>query len=185
MIKTIFQAKIINPYRASGKFYDKKRKHTGEDYVFNYELFPSPITGKVLKIAKQAQMGNTAYIEDAWGSIHVMSHFKSFDVREGQKIKRGDIVGVTGNTGTASTGPHLHYEIITKELRNPKEDYHLVRKLFNFVGYNTAPLKYLMDLYKYYGVDWKTGKQSGGWITTNTKKVTKLLFPNWISNGKK
>ena len=36
-------------------------------------------------------------------------HLKTFSVKQGQKVKEGDILGLSGNTGN-STGPHLHFE---------------------------------------------------------------------------
>jgi murein DD-endopeptidase MepM/ murein hydrolase activator NlpD len=137
----------------------------------------------VLKIAKQEEMGNTIYIEDAWGAIHAFAHFTSFDLLEGHKVKRGDIIGRTGNTGTATTYRHVHYEVITKKLHNPKEDYHLVRKLFNFTGYNTDPIKYLKELYAFHGVDWKTGLQAPGhWINAIKRTIYKIVpYPKWLN----
>ncbi|MCK4631292.1 MAG: M23 family metallopeptidase, partial [Bacteroidales bacterium] len=37
-------------------------------------------------------------------------HMTSFNVKKGQKVKRGDVIGFVGSTGT-STAPHLHYEV--------------------------------------------------------------------------
>ena len=47
------------------------------------------------------------------------AHLSKINVRRGQKIKRGDLIGSVGSTGR-STGPHLHYEIIINGRRtNP------------------------------------------------------------------
>lgn len=55
--------------------------------------------------------GNQIMIDHGYGHVTLYAHLYSFNVRQGQKVKRGDIIGFVGSTGT-STAPHLHYEVI-------------------------------------------------------------------------
>jgi murein DD-endopeptidase MepM/ murein hydrolase activator NlpD len=49
-------------------------------------------------------------INHGYGYLTKYAHLSKVSVNVGQKVKRGDVIGYTGNTGL-SKGPHLHYEI--------------------------------------------------------------------------
>ncbi len=49
-------------------------------------------------------------IDHGYGYETVYGHLSGFNVKRGQKVKRGDTIGYVGNTG-GSTAPHLHYEV--------------------------------------------------------------------------
>jgi murein DD-endopeptidase MepM/ murein hydrolase activator NlpD len=49
-------------------------------------------------------------LDHGYGYQTVYGHMSRVDVRKGQKVKRGDVIGEVGSTGL-STGPHLHYEV--------------------------------------------------------------------------
>ena len=148
-----------NPYRNHWKFYNPVKGHTGLDFRYNVgDVLLSPITGTVVKLATQHQMGKVVYVRHtATGDIYVFAHNSKFLVKKGQKVKLGDPLTKTGNTGTATTAPHVHFEIITKYPIN-KEDRVMTRRLWNFRGYNTNPLKRLKWLYAKYNLNLKTGK---------------------------
>lgn len=55
--------------------------------------------------------GNAVVINHGFGYQTLYAHLSAFAVRQGQKIRRGTLLGKVGNTGK-STGPHLHYEVI-------------------------------------------------------------------------
>lgn len=60
--------------------------------------------------------GNHIRIDHGFGYTTLFGHLHKYNVRRGQEVKRGDLIGFVGNTGR-STGPHLHYEIIKDDQR--------------------------------------------------------------------
>jgi len=54
--------------------------------------------------------GKLVVIDHGFGFVTKYAHMSSFNVKRGDKVKRGDCIGFVGTTGT-STAPHLHYEI--------------------------------------------------------------------------
>ncbi|MPM04148.1 hypothetical protein SDC9_50420 [bioreactor metagenome] len=55
--------------------------------------------------------GNVIVINHGFGFKTLYAHLSKKLVKEGEKVKRGQIIGLLGNTGP-STGPHVHYEVI-------------------------------------------------------------------------
>ncbi len=67
--------------------------------------------GKVAKVSSTfGGFGKLVVIDHGYGLVTKYAHMSSFNVKEGDKVKRGDCIGFVGSTGT-STAPHLHYEI--------------------------------------------------------------------------
>ncbi len=63
--------------------------------------------------------GNHVIISHGFGYETLYGHMSKINVRPGQKLNRGDIIGIVGSTGT-STAPHLHYEVIKQGIKiNP------------------------------------------------------------------
>jgi hypothetical protein len=61
-------------------------------------------------LSSKRGLGNNILIDHGFGYITIYAHLERFNVRKGQKVKRGDIIGYVGSTGM-SLAPHLHYEI--------------------------------------------------------------------------
>ena len=57
--------------------------------------------------------GKHVKINHGFGYESIYAHMSKFNVKVGQKVKRGDVIGYVGSTGI-STGPHLHYEVVKK-----------------------------------------------------------------------
>lgn len=60
--------------------------------------------------SSQRGLGKNIVIDHGYGYTSTYAHLSNFNVRVGQKVQRGDVIGYVGNTGT-SIANHLHYEI--------------------------------------------------------------------------
>lgn len=93
--------------------YKVKKLHTGID-------FSAPIGTPIYATADGdieevnvsfSGYGKTLIIDHGFGFKTRYAHMHEFAVKEGEKVKRGQVIGYVGNTGT-STASHLHYEVI-------------------------------------------------------------------------
>jgi murein DD-endopeptidase MepM/ murein hydrolase activator NlpD len=92
--------------------YKTQKLHTGMDFTapVGTEIY-STGTGVVSKVEREGRgYGNNVVIDHGYGYETLYAHMSKFNVRPGQKVNRGDLIGFVGNSGT-STGPHLHYEV--------------------------------------------------------------------------
>lgn len=68
--------------------------------------------------------GNHVVIDHGYGYKSLYGHMYKFNVRKGQKVQRGDIIGFVGSSGRSS-GPHVHYEVLKDDERvNPMNFYY-------------------------------------------------------------
>jgi murein DD-endopeptidase MepM/ murein hydrolase activator NlpD len=66
--------------------------------------------GVVVSAGQQAGYGNCVVIDHGYGFKSRYAHMSSIEVKKGQTVDRGHLLGLVGSTGD-STGDHLHYEI--------------------------------------------------------------------------
>jgi murein DD-endopeptidase MepM/ murein hydrolase activator NlpD len=81
--------------------------------------------GKVIRADNTASgYGNHIRIDHGYGYESLYAHLYKYNVRTGNRIKRGDLIGFVGSTGR-SEAPHLHYEIFKDGIRiNPINFYY-------------------------------------------------------------
>ena len=89
-----------------------RKLHTGIDFGARVG---TPIyatgAGKVTKVSTSYYgYGKQIEIDHGFGLKTKYAHLSEFDVKVGQRVKRGERIAYSGNTGTSS-GPHLHYEV--------------------------------------------------------------------------
>ena len=92
-------------------FTGQRTFHYGIDIATHYgNPVVATADGVVVETKREKISGRTVKISH-WGGIStVYCHLSQFEVKPGQKVKRGDTIGLVGRTGKAR-GPHVHYEV--------------------------------------------------------------------------
>lgn len=93
-------------------FTKARKMHEGMDFTAKTGT-PIYATGDgVVKKADNSLSGYGNHIEisHGFGYLTLYAHLSKYKVRQGQRVKRGDIIGYVGSTGR-SQAPHLHYEV--------------------------------------------------------------------------
>lgn len=106
--------------------YKTRHMHTGIDFTADRgtEIYVTG-DGYVEEIEnKRWGYGKSIIINHGYGYKTRYAHLSEFKVKKGQKVKRGELIGLIGSTGK-STGPHLHYEVVKDGVKvNPIGYFH-------------------------------------------------------------
>ena len=96
------------------------RAHMGTDFAAPTGTKVRTIgDGTVSFAGVQNGYGNVVFIDHANQRTTVYAHLSHMDVKQGQRVEQGEVIGAVGSTGWA-TGPHLHFEFRDKgEQRDP------------------------------------------------------------------
>lgn len=104
----------------------KRRMHRGQDFAVNLNT-PVLATGDgvVTKAQYDSGWGRYVKIDHGYGYETIYAHLYKINVKKGQKVKRADVIGKSGNSGRAA-GFHLHYEVHkNKKVDDPKKYFFL------------------------------------------------------------
>jgi murein DD-endopeptidase MepM/ murein hydrolase activator NlpD len=91
----------------------------------------APADGVVISTGVKGSYGNAVVIDHGYGVVTRYGHLSGFNVRPGQRVRRGDVIAFVGQTGRA-TAPHLHYEVWVRDQ-------------------NQNPIQYILDEYRTFG----------------------------------
>ena len=124
--------------------YKTVKFHAGMDFSAN---IGTPVyatgNGRVKQAGWDGLYGNCIIIDHGFGYVTRYAHLNKIEVKVGQNVARGEVIGQVGSTGK-STGPHLHYEVRVKALKTDKELklYYSISEVAKMFDVNESLLRY-------------------------------------------
>lgn len=104
--------------------FDADAEHYGIDIATAADAeFTAVADGTVISSGWGMNVGYHIYVQHNNGIVSVYKHCSKLFKKEGSVVRKGDILGVVGDTGILSTGPHLHFELWKKGIPQNPADY--------------------------------------------------------------
>jgi len=92
--------------------FNKSQKHYGVDIVTkSKDMVFSILDGQIVYAGYTSQTGFMVIIQHRENLLSIYKHMDQIFTTMGQKVNAGDVLGIVGNTGELTTGPHLHFEL--------------------------------------------------------------------------
>src|SRR5690554_6004114 len=104
-----------SPYPVQGTYtrgYEPNNGHFGIDIATKKdEVFTSVADGTIIASSWTIDYGYVLSIQHSDGIVTTFKHCSKLYKQEGESVQKGDMLGLIGDVGIASSGPHLHFEI--------------------------------------------------------------------------
>jgi murein DD-endopeptidase MepM/ murein hydrolase activator NlpD len=112
MALPIKNGKITTAYKKAGKMWSKGY-HTGVDFAVPTGTPVLAVADGKIENANWGKSYGNQVVQKVSGGWVIYAHLNKVRIKPGQVVKKGDVVGESGNSGNSS-GPHLHFEYRSK-----------------------------------------------------------------------